>query len=58
MGHPATSRTDGSLICPLCGTRETLEVSVKNGNMTKETAEEIVNIVREKNLEHELERRR
>jgi ribosome-binding protein aMBF1 (putative translation factor) len=58
VGQPAISRIDESLICPLCGTREALETSVKNGNMTRESAEEIINIVKEKNLEHELKRRR
>ena len=46
--HSATSRVDGSEICPMCGHREALEVAREAGVMTQEEMENILSVL-EKN---------
>lgn len=42
---PAISRIDKSEICPMCGHREALEDAVNSGAMSKEEADEILEVL-------------
>lgn len=44
-GYPATSRVDGSEICPECGTAEALDIAVDAGAVSVEDAEEVKSLV-------------
>ena len=50
--HPAISRKDGSKICPLCGSKEAIEISLEAGIISKEDAEETIKILKESYKQH------
>lgn len=54
LGKSATSRLDGSAICPLCGHREALQASVGAGILSERVATDTFERIKDIETKHQL----